>query len=319
MNLEEMIDVFLSNKIETTRRSYLYCLRDMSGYIGPNRPLPAIDTLDMLKYFAEVKSRDYKPATVHKYIKTAKAFFNWCVKLKFIPEAPTKNIENVKLPQSIDRNKAMTNSEFERVVEYLTFQAKFAPQQSEGFHRHRNLAIFLFLADTGCRAGGLSGLTIDRLYLDDNAASVIEKGDKPRMVYYGDKCKEVIEKWIEEKSKYERNGVYVFSGTEKPLSVPAISQMIRRTARRAGVKHVGSAHSLRHRKAFVMAEAQVSPKVVQHMLGHADVKTTVTHYYDVNQEIIKREAQKLAYSDGASTDRKPDISILNKDNEKRSS
>ena len=315
MNLDEMIEVFLSQKIETTRRSYLYPLRDMTNYIGPKRPLTQIDAIDMLKYFAEVKSRDYAEATVHKYIKTVKTFLNWCVKLKFLDESPANNIENIHLSQSIDRGKAMRDEEFDKIVKYLTLQSQFS---HEGFHAWRNLAIFLFLADTGCRAGGCAGLTIDRLYLAENAANVIEKGNKARMVFYGDKCREIVERWLQEKQKYDRETKYVFSAHPEPITVPAISQMIRRTARNAGVQTVRSAHSLRHRKAFEMAEAQVSPKIVQHMLGHSDVKTTVTHYYDVNTQIIKREAQKFAYSDSAETDRKPDIQILNKSDQRRS-
>ena len=285
MKLSECIKLFLNEQRPTTRRSYFYVLRDMQNYLGPARPVENLKPTDLVEYMQDVRSRGYAVATVNKYVKTLRTMFNWLVAIEIIDHSPvTSAIKTKKLPAYIDRSKAISEAELNRLLEWLRWNNK-----------PRDYALILFLADTGCRARGAAELTEDRLELDNLRAYVIEKGEKKRTVVYGRETATAIRYWLLMRPR--EAGKYVFSRKANPMTTNYLSQIIRRNCERAGIKRPISAHAFRHRKGHQLADEKVAPSIAATALGHSDPTITLQHYYPADWESAEKELRKLVQPD----------------------
>lgn len=276
--LNALLNLFLDQYKPTTRRAYLDCLRPLVQFIGPARTPEDVKRTHLLEYSNHLNMRSYSPATVRKHIKAIKTWFNWLVRIGFLPATPADVLRAKRLALYVQRDKAIKDHELEQVLQWT----KFNP---------RNHALILFLADTGCRAGGAANLTITDLHLDRLTAEVVEKGDRRRPVAYGRACADAVRVWLQ--IRPASAGIYVFSRTDQPIKPANISQIVRRACLRVGVRSLGS-HALRHRKGHQLADAKVAPSVAARALGHQDVTTTLQNYYPADWETAERELRKLA-------------------------
>lgn len=281
MELEKTIELFLGEFIPTTRTSYTYPLRQMCGWIGASKDLAAVKPEMLIEYFqAVIKPRNYAPATHHKHVKTIKTFFNWCVKVGLLDKSPAAVIKNKRLHTAIGRDKAMTDDELLKLLEVVK-------------HKPRDYALIMFLADTGCRRGGVVGLRLEDIDWGGMTAKVTEKGNKERKVAFGDACAKAIRSWLGFRSqRYKITGVYIFTRNGEKMHANNVSLMIRRSCKLAGVR-VRSAHSLRHRKGHQLSDAGISPSVGAIVLGHEDPKITLEHYYRKDWDSAERAFRQL--------------------------
>jgi site-specific recombinase XerD len=149
----------------------------------------------------------------------------------------------------------------------------------------RDLAIFLLMATTGLRVGGVSGLLLKNVATQIgndiivlNEGRTLEKGRKWFTFVICERLKIILHKWITE----ERNVLsdYLFPGQKQgPLSTSRISKIIKDIAEKAGVSgtHV-HAHAIRHSFAHILLEAGNDPGLVGKMMGHSSSKTTEKFY-----------------------------------------
>jgi integrase len=297
MKLNNAINLFLNQYKPSTQEGFRYPLRFLADFIGPARPITAIRPEHLIEYANTLNDRDYAPATVRKHVKCLRTFFNWLVKIEAINKSPAAAIRMASVPSGIDRDKAMTDAELNRILEYT--RHKSSP---------RDHALILFLADTGCRAGGAAHLKVEDLDLDNLRAIVLEKGEKTRPVAYGDDCARAIRIWLLKRPTSA--GRYVFSRTQKALDSKTVSSIVRRACIRVGVRSLGS-HSLRHRKGHQLADAHVSASVAAQALGHSDPVITLRHYYPDDWQRAEAELKKLAVA----REEKPRNIIMLKDAE----
>lgn len=283
MIVSKAIDLFLSEQRTTTRESYKPVFKRFKTFFGPQHPVETFTPVEMLGYMTylealRVKGKPYAAATLLKHVKTLKVFFNRLVALEVIEKSPARVLKQKKLPVYVKRDKAMSDEELARLLDYVKY-------------KERDYALLLFLADTGCRISGASGLTIDDLQLEQREAWVTEKGEKRRLVKYGDLCAMAIIKWLLKRPRSA--GQYVFSRARTPFLADNISQMIRRTCKKIGIRTL-SGHSLRHRKGHQLADQKVAPSIAATALGHSDPTITLRHYYPADWESAARELEKLA-------------------------
>lgn len=288
MLLHDAIELFLGEYRPTTRRSYAQVLDNMQSYISPNRPIEEITPPELLRYLQSVKARPAvtSPATIHKYGKTMKRFFNWCVQYEIIPKSPAKALELPTLKQPVNRDKAMPNDKLEQLLAYTAT-------------RPRLHALVTFFADTAARRRGAAGLQWSDINFEEGEATVTEKGDKTRQVWFEAVCALALQHWrIRQK---RTRGDYVFSLDGGLIEAAAVAQVFRRAAKEAGIGSWGP-HSLRHRKGFQSADKRVAPTDTQILLGHENVETTFK-YYPRNTERAKKLAKEL----GIKPDNNPKI------------
>jgi integrase len=279
--LQEAIALFLARYKKKSAETYGYNLKNFSNFTGADRPISGITEMHILEYQRDVESRPIKTATKATYLKMVKVFFNWLTKTKLINRSPAHLLKVPRTTSHIEKKKAMTDEELRKILDW----AKWKP---------RDHAIILFLADTGCRAGGAAGLRIGDIDWQGLQAVVTEKGEKTRPVSFGPTCAAALHAWL--KKRPPDAGEYVFSVTQVPVKAAIISNAVRRASVRAGCRSLGS-HSLRHRMGHQLAYAMTPPSLAARIMGHERADTTFESYYPTSWEEADKVIRSFAVKD----------------------
>lgn len=159
----------------------------------------------------------------------------------------------------------------------------------------RDVAILELLYASGLRATELCQLKLRDLNLQVGCVRVFGKGNKERIVPVGNAAKEAIERYLLEcrpkLQRQPRDEVFL-SRTGKPFERVALWMLVERYGRSSGLlKHV-SPHTLRHCFATHLIGGGADLRVVQELLGHADISTTQI-YTHVDQSRLKAIHEKF--------------------------
>lgn len=142
----------------------------------------------------------------------------------------------------------------------------------------RDRALLEVMYATGLRVSEVAGLTGAQVHLDEGFVSVVGKGGKERVVPLGRRAKEALAAYVaEERPRLAgaRPSAWVFLRPGgKPLSRQSIWKLVKRRARAAGVTGRVTPHTLRHTFATHLLGGGADLRVVQALLGHADIGTT---------------------------------------------
>lgn len=296
MLLSEALRLYLLvDRAQSTQLTYERMLTRFVADIGPRRHLANITPEDLDSYIAELRGQRVKyadhptrpavgeplsEATIAKWIKTIKAFFNWCVRRETLDRSPARYLSS-RRPARIGEGKAARSEE---VAEVLA-AARYKP---------RDRAIVWLLVQSGCRAGDVAGLRLDRLDLQNRSAVVDGKGGKRRVICFEAETADAIADWL--KARPEVVHPYVFTSTrgKGALTSASVSQIVRRLCQTAGLERSLGAHSLRHYVGMTLARGRVAPAVIQQYLGHSNILTTMGYCAAVEEEDMKAASKLLS-------------------------
>lgn len=280
MELREALRQFLLvDRSPATRETYRKILTRFVDDIGPRRPLDMIRPDDLDAYVFTLRNQPIRyeehptrpaeqgnlsAATVHKRIKTIKRFFSWCVEREYLEASPARYMTNRKPVQPLGDGKAATREEVDAIIDAARGMT-------------RNYAIVWLLAQSGVRAGEVASLQIRNLSLERNRAVVDGKGNKRRTIYYHTETADALRAWLEVRPAASHNSVFLSERTLAPLTSSAISQMLRRLCRRAGLERTLGAHSFRHYVGTTLARGHMPIPAIQEWLGHSDPQITVQY------------------------------------------
>ena len=157
----------------------------------------------------------------------------------------------------------------------------------------RDRAVMELLYATGCRASELIAIRLEDLNLADRVVRLLGKGSKDRLVPFGVPAAESVRRYLTELRPIHVAGklchTLFVTQTCRPLDRFTVWRIVRASARRMGLS--AHPHTLRHCTATHMLEGGANLRVVQEVLGHADVGTTqrYTHIsYKRLQEVHRR-------------------------------
>lgn len=160
----------------------------------------------------------------------------------------------------------------------------------------RDLAILELFYASGLRLSELCNARIENMDLDEGFVRVSGKGGKTRIVPVGGKAREALKDYL----KHER-GELVKSNTSSwiflsvrggRLSPERVREIVKQRAKNAGIEKNVYPHLLRHSFATHLLQNGADLRVIQDMLGHADIATTQL-YTHVDQKGLKSMHQKF--------------------------
>ena len=205
--------------------------------------------------------------SVYLEIAALRAFYRFAENEKLLP---VNVAENLSLPRRWKRlPKALTDSEIKKLLE---------PEMPETPQTLCDQAILELAYASGLRLAELKNLRLEQLHLDAGFINVIGKGNKERVVPVGKVASEALNRFIETgrpKLVTPRSPANVFltkRGT--PFASVTLWLRIKNRVRRAGVTRNVTPHMLRHSFATHLLEHGADLRVIQELLGHANISTT---------------------------------------------
>lgn len=140
----------------------------------------------------------------------------------------------------------------------------------------RQLALIELLYGSGLRASELVSLPLSAVPRDAPLLTVMGKGGQARMVPVGERARDALSRWLA--VRVDRGGQssrYLFPSGRKHLTRVRLFQLLKELAIRADIDPAGiSPHVLRHAFATHLLEGGADLRVLQTLLGHADISTT---------------------------------------------
>jgi integrase/recombinase XerD len=183
---------------------------------------------------------------------------------------PTNIAENLSLPRRWKRlPKALTGKEIEKLLR---------PEEPETPQNLCDRAVLELAYASGLRLAELRGIRLEQLHLEAGFVNVIGKGNKERVVPLGRKAVAAIERYLESgrpKLVTPRSPANLFltkRGT--PFAAVTLWLRIKQRVRRAGIARNVTPHMLRHSFATHLLENGADLRVIQELLGHANISTT---------------------------------------------
>jgi integrase/recombinase XerD len=157
-------------------------------------------------------------------------------------------------------------------------------------HALRDRAMLELLYASGLRVSELVNARLENLDLDARIIRVTGKGNKMRLVPVGQKAVDSIKTYLEgERPRFvkKKTGSEVFlSERGTKLTTVRIWQIVKQTAKHAGLDLNVYPHLLRHSFATHLLSNGADLRIIQEMLGHADISTTEI-YTHVDQQRLK--------------------------------
>ena len=247
----------------------------LSWLLESNLDLESLSLQDLMKFFVFRKGQTDE-TTVAKEISALRSFGSYLVRigvwkenLGYLLERPRKTISVPKV-LSVD--------------EVETLLASIDVSTSLGV---RDRALFEVIYSSGLRISEASGLLLQNIYLKENILFVLGKGNKERLVPFGDDARLWLSKWIEEerpKIVGTRNVPYVFVNYQgKQFSRKGIWKRFQEIKALSGVE--SKVHTLRHSFATHLLQGGADLRSVQQLLGHSDLATTQIYTHVDNSEL----------------------------------
>ncbi len=142
----------------------------------------------------------------------------------------------------------------------------------------RDRAILETFYGTGLRVSELAALSIDQVHFDSGYLRCVGKGRKERLVPFGESVRTWLRRYLDEVRPALARGAdsrtLFITARRRPLDRRTIWLLIRRHALKAGIGKNVHPHTLRHSFASHLLANNAPLRVIQEMLGHADIATT---------------------------------------------
>ena len=260
-----------------TVKGYVADLKGLVGYADTFDEF----TLDALRrWLADAMGAGKSRATLARRTAAARAFSTWAYRRGDISTDAAARLKAPKVNRPLP-----TVVKGERAGELVEAGAADNAHPAEYL---RDRAMLELLYATGIRVGELTGLNLGDVDLARGLAHVTGKGNKQRVVPFGDEAAAAVSEWLEfGRAELAGDTQAMFVGSRGGrIDQRQVRRIVERAGQRAGVEHV-SPHTLRHTTATHMLEGGADLRVVQEMLGHTSLQTTQI-YTHVSAQRLKR-------------------------------
>lgn len=217
-------------------------------------------------------------------IATIRSFYKYLTnKAKLLDENPVQELESPRAKKSLPR--------YLNIDESVQLLASIS-----GDNQERDYCVFTLFLNCGIRISELVGLNINDINGDQ--IRVLGKGNKERMLYLNDACKQAISDWLVVREMSQTSGENALFITRKKtrFSTAGIHNMVKKRLAASGLDSSQfSSHKLRHTAATLMLQNGVDVRTLQEVLGHEHLNTTQIYTHVGNDDLrLAAQANPLA-------------------------
>ena len=218
-------------------------------------------------------------------IATIRSFYNYLTnKMHLLRENPVKDMDSPKLKKTLPK--------------YLTLDESIQLLNAvDGKNQERDYCILTLFLNCGLRISELVGLNLSDI--QDDALRVLGKGNKVRIIYLNDACKDALDRWLAVRRPItgkDQNALFLSSRNER-ISRSMVHAMVKKRLGEAGIDSTQySSHKLRHTAATLMLQNGVDVRAVQEVLGHDHLNTTEIYTHIGNESLrVAAKANPLSH------------------------
>ena len=275
-------------------RSFLRYLKREKGLVPKDTPMEQISIadvqLDLLRdvglsevydyLFYLSRERGLNNASRARKAASIRSFFKYLSnKTHQLDQNPVEDLDSPKLKKSLPR--------------YLTLEDSMQLLESvSGENQERDYCILMLFLNCGLRISELVGLNVTDVRR--NTMRVLGKGNKERILYLNDGCRDALDAYIVVRSGLtliDQKALFITPRHRKRMTRAAVHYMIKKRLLEAGLDaSLYSAHKLRHTAATLMLQNGVDVRTLQEVLGHDHLNTTQI-YTHIDNENLRLAAQ----------------------------
>src|SRR5712671_5710764 len=281
-------------------------LQQFAAYLAPpGEKIPALAKIShqiIREYIGYLHSQGLQKSSIARKLASLRSFFKYCVREGMLKENPARLVPTPKLPKRIPS--VLSAEEMSGFLNQLAapekpVDAKLLPGASgetrpgkratpgeEGLLLKRDRALLELLYAAGLRVSELTGLNLVDMDQKERILRVRGKGSKERIVPYGSKAQEALEKYWPAREQLLQQTDRT-SGRQEPhaeavflnysgrrLTQRSVGRIVKKYVRLANVNWDLHPHSLRHAFATHLLADGADLRAIQELLGHQSLSTT---------------------------------------------
>jgi integrase/recombinase XerD len=275
---------FSGNTIEAYRNDLGQLLTFINQDAERRKVTPSwagFDRHAMLSYILWLKERNYANTTLARKVAAAKSFFNFMVNEEKLKTNPTENLSAVKVGRSLP--KPISVNEVRALMDQTT--------KSTTPDAKRDHAIVVLLYASGMRVSELTSLNTGDIDLTGGYVKCFGKGGKERLIPIPQTAIQAVTEYLNDARPH-----LVHSSSEKALFLnrrgerltrQGLWQILKGYARAINLETEITPHTLRHSFATHMLNGGADLRIVQELLGHANISTTQVYTHLTSEHVRK--------------------------------
>lgn len=261
MTLDEYLEAFTDHlrakRSVHTVRAYHTDLHQLFGDLKSVDELnPAVVKKWLRDYAPEPRTRSRKLSALKTFCAFVHEYFGVQITAVESVDAPYRRRT---LPKSLPESETLAVLDHERL----------------GASPHRDQALIELLYGCGVRAAELVGVDLNRIDFQAGAITVLGKGAKERLVFFGRTCAFAIQEYVASERVKPVSGQALFTNNRGGrLSTRSVQKIVHRLMTESGSAFQATPHTFRHSFATHMLDHGADLKSVQQLLGHESLTTT---------------------------------------------
>ena len=270
---------------QATLTSYRMDLTNFASWLATTagKEIAAANAEDILRYLACRTDAGLKPRSIARLVSSIRRYYRYLLRESFIKVDPSLRVKRPVQTKSLP--KALTAAEIEKLLD--------EPAVTEPLGL-RNRAMLELMYASGLRVSELVSLQLNQLGRDVHCTRLIGKGNKERLVPYGQEAAHWLERYLVEARvllvNRPRNEVFL-SRRGTALTRQMFWVIVKRIAQAAGITKNISPHSLRHSFATHLVDHGADLRSVQLLLGHSNISTTQIYTHVAKARLSKLHAE----------------------------
>ena len=293
---------------ENTLAAYGRDLADFSAHLGAKRPIATATTDDLRRYLGQLRQRGFAATSVARRLSAIRQLYRFLYAEGHRTDDPAAILEGPKRGRTVP--KVLSIEQVDRLLATARSASDQAPSAPERLRAARLTCLIEVLYATGLRVSELVTLPASAAQREARMLIVRGKGDKERMVPLNEAAKQAMRDYLallaaaapqgapqpagpQARSKW----LFPSFGESGHLTRQHFARELKSLAAAAGLRaDQVSPHVLRHAFASHLLHNGADLRVVQTLLGHADISTTqiYTHVLEERLKSLVRDLHPLA-------------------------
>lgn len=244
-----------------------------------------VNRSDIREWLSVLSDSEQSKSTMARKSAALRSFYKFCVKRGHLSKNPMANMPTIRTEKRLP--KMVTEPDLLSVLN--------SDENPEVNTYPLSQAIMELIYSTGIRVSELTGIQLTDLDLNQQLVKVTGKGNKQRIIPFGDEAKKAILIWLEARKVIENetkkvNTFLFITEKGKPIYRERVYHIVKRKLSGLELSQK-SPHVLRHSYATHMLDHGADVRVIKDLLGHSSLAATQV-YTHLSKEQIRKTYHK---------------------------